>query len=78
MLSKEAWFREVLAYEDKLPGGLADDRVPEDYEPRALQQGVEVEMEHTNDPEVAKEIAMDHLEEDLDYYGKLQLIDPHH
>ena len=30
-----------------------------------------VEMEHTNDPDIAKEIAMDHLTEDPDYYSKL-------
>jgi len=37
-----------------------------------LNKGIEVEMEHTNDPERAKEIAMDHLMEDSKYYVKLQ------
>lgn len=78
MLRKEAWYREILAYEDQIPGGQADDKTPKDFEPRALQQGIKVEMEHTDTSEVAREIAMDHLEEDPDYYGKLQLIEPNH
>lgn len=72
MLRKEAWYREVLAYEDKIPGGLADDKAPEDFDPKALQQGIKVEMEHTDNPEIAREIAMDHLEEDPEYYKKLK------
>lgn len=36
-----------------------------------LSKGVKVEMEHTTDRETAKEIAMDHLYEDPNYYNKL-------
>jgi len=36
-----------------------------------LRSGIEVEMEHTNDPTVAREIALDHLAERLDYYQLL-------
>lgn len=56
---------------DKLPGGNADKKDPSAFDKDALAQGVEVESEHTNDPEVAQEIAMDHLTEDPDYYKKL-------
>lgn len=66
------------AFEDKLPGGLADEKTLMDFEPRALEQGIKVEMEHTDDRDMAREIAMDHLTEDPDYYDKLELIDPHH
>ena len=38
----------------------------------ALTQGQQVEMEHTDDPNVARQIAQDHLDEDPDYYTKLQ------
>jgi len=38
---------------------------------RQLARGVKVEFEHTNDIEVATEIAMDHLGEKLDYYTRL-------
>ena len=36
-----------------------------------LQRGIKVEMEHTKNPQVAREIALDHLGEDLHYYEKL-------
>lgn len=40
-----------------------------------LVKGVKVEMEHTDDKEVAKKIAMAHLYEDLEYYEKLKKIE---
>jgi hypothetical protein len=40
-----------------------------------LSKGMKVEMEHTDDKEVAKKIAMDHLYEDLEYYNKLKKIE---
>ncbi len=40
-----------------------------------LSMGVEVEMEHTNDASLAKEIAMDHLTENPNYYTKLKKIE---
>jgi hypothetical protein len=42
----------------------------EDFE-KELKAGMDVEMEHTNDPETAKRIALDHLSEDPEYYEKL-------
>jgi len=36
-----------------------------------LDRGVQVEMEHTADPEAAERIALDHLREDPRYYTKL-------
>ena len=38
----------------------------------ALEDGIEHEMEHTTDKSVAREIALDHLGDDLDYYEKLE------
>jgi hypothetical protein len=58
--------------EDKMPGGLADKSKPEDFDKEQLEAGIKVEMEHTKDPKVAQEIAMDHLTEDPDYYKKLK------
>lgn len=40
-----------------------------------LNKGIKVEMEHTDDKKVAKEIAMDHIYEDLHYYDKLKKIE---
>jgi hypothetical protein len=55
----------------KLPGGVGDNTPNDKIDPAQLSIGVQVEMEHTNDPEIAKEIAMDHLTEDPEYYTKL-------
>jgi hypothetical protein len=40
-----------------------------------LKMGLKVEMEHTNDKDKAKEIALDHLWEDPSYYSKLKKIE---
>jgi len=37
-----------------------------------LSMGIEVEKEHTDDVEVAGKIAVDHLQEDPEYYTKLK------
>ena len=55
----------------KLPGGVGDQTQTNQVDPNQLSIGVQVEMEHTNDPDIAKEIAMDHLTEDPQYYSKL-------
>lgn len=59
-------------WKDKMPGGLGDKKNPSDFDPEALAQGLVVEMEHTTDPLLAQEIAMDHLTEDPCYYEKLE------
>ena len=38
---------------------------------RQLAAGIKVELEHTNSEAVAKEIALDHLGEDPEYYSRL-------
>lgn len=40
-----------------------------------LLKGIQVELEHTSDDNKAKEIALDHLGEDPDYYTKLASLD---
>lgn len=41
----------------------------------ALEKGIKIEMEHTKDREIAREIATDHIWEDLEYYTKLDKIE---
>lgn len=74
MISFNSFFNELekIAWEDRLPGGLADNKKPSDFPPEALKKGVKVESEHTSDKKLAKEITMDHLTEDKEYYDKLQ------
>jgi hypothetical protein len=62
-------------HKDKLPGGLADKKQPKDFNNKSLAQGTKVEKEHTGDKSTAREIAMDHLTEDKDYYKKLKTIE---
>lgn len=49
-----------------------DTRPDQDYEPYSLAQGIRVEMEHTDDENVAKMIAKDHLDEFPEYYRALK------
>ena len=63
-----------IRHRDRLPGGLADKSKPGDFDQDQLRMGISVEMEHTNDRKVAKEIAMDHLKEDPRYYSKLKRV----
>jgi len=67
--------------EDVIPGGLAKGMTLNDIAKKHnisvdtivkdLKKGMKVEMEHTTDVNVAKEIAFDHLYEDPKYYDKL-------
>jgi len=53
---------------DMISGGLAADKSPNEFNPEQIRLGLKVEMEHTDDPLIAIEIAMDHLTEDPEYY----------
>jgi len=61
-------------YEDVLPGGRGDDLPDDKFEEDQLDAGIKVELEHTKDKKLAKEIAKDHLSEDPNYYKKLKTI----
>jgi hypothetical protein len=39
---------------------------------KQLEMGIKVEMEHTDNPEIAKKIAIDHLKESPVYYSYLK------
>ena len=58
-----------------LSGGLAEGQNPERYDRKQLEIGTEVEMEHTNNPYIARRIAMDHLSEYPDYYKRLKAME---
>lgn len=61
--------------EEKIPGGRSDSEVREKatklFDPLEISVGIKVEMEHTNSIEAAREIALDHLVENRDYYTRL-------
>jgi hypothetical protein len=68
--------------EENLEGGVSDGKTLEDIAKKhkvnievikkELSSGMKVEMEHTDNKSKAKEIAMDHLFEDPNYYTKLK------
>lgn len=55
---------------DLLAGGEADNKPDSDFSADKLQEGAEHEREHTDNGQIAKEIAKDHLQEDPAYYEK--------
>lgn len=67
---------------NQIKGGLADKMSVEDIAKKhnvevshiksQIRMGLKVEMEHTEDPRKALEIAMDHMVESPDYYTKLK------
>lgn len=75
----------VEVKEEKLKGGKADKlnvddlakkhEVSKDEMYNKIVDGIKEEMEHTDEINVAKEIAMDHLFQDLNYYDKLKKVE---
>ena len=69
----------VFSEEEKFVGGEADNMTPEDLAKKhdvdikdikkEIGIGTQIEMEHTDSEEEAKEIAMDHISEYPDYYS---------
>ena len=55
---------------DDFEGGLSEKNL--DVDPKQLRIGIKVEMEHTDDLDMAKKIALDHLAENPRYYTKLK------
>ena len=48
---------------EQLKGGLGDNKPDSAFDKKELAKGIKVEMEHTNNPEIAKEVTKDHLSE---------------
>lgn len=60
-----------LKEDNQLKGGVGDTTASSDVDPIELSMGIQVEAEHTNDVNIATEIALDHLTENPHYYTKL-------
>jgi hypothetical protein len=63
------------AAKDMLPGGQADNMPDSKFNKKKLQHAQKHEMEHTNNPAIAKEVAKDHMLEDENYYKKIEKIE---
>jgi hypothetical protein len=61
----------------KSKGSTSNEKIKDMHEKlkSQLNKGIKVEMEHTTNKNKAKEIAMDHLSENPDYYTKLKKIE---
>lgn len=57
---------------DTLKGGFGDEANEFDFDEEQLVKGIGVELEHTDNPYIAKEIALDHLTEHPQYYEYLE------
>lgn len=64
------------SWKPKLPGGPR--KHPRNFPTAALVRGAKVEFEHTNNPRLAVEIALSHLDEDIRYYEKLAVVERRH
>jgi hypothetical protein len=77
----EDLYSQVWIYENPLKGGVSEGMTMQDIAKKhrvvlrevinAVNEGTEVELEHTSDRIIAEEIAKDHVSEDLMYYKKL-------
>jgi len=47
----------------------------ENFCPKQIKMGIEIEKEHTDDPDIALRIAKDHLSEIPDYYTRLKAME---
>lgn len=72
MISFIKGFEKKAKLEEKIRGGKADDKPASKYPDSQIQKGVKIEMEHTNDKGLAREISRDHLEENKKYYTHLE------
>lgn len=57
-------------YDGRYIDGIQEEKINKE-KLKQIKKGIEVEMEHTNDPKIALKIAMDHIKEDPKYYDKL-------
>ena len=74
-VSKAAAELSRAGQKDLLPGGKADNLPDREFSSTLLAEGAEHEREHTDQDQIAKEIAKDHLSEDANYYEKVKKIE---
>lgn len=74
---KRRWFIGAIrtSLENQLEGGTADEDKPENFDIKSLLKGILVELEHTGNPLMAMEIAMDHLAEHPEYYDAHEIME---
>jgi hypothetical protein len=66
------WFKKILSFSANFDISKKRDK---DFDSKQLDLGEKEELEHTNDEEIAKSIAKDHLTEYPDYYIELEKLE---
>jgi len=73
MLKIDSYLRHIFEQEEVIDFVGKHNDVPDnEFDPAELAMGIEVEKEHTDNPETSKAIAKDHLAELPDYYTRLK------
>jgi hypothetical protein len=67
--------KKALGITNKLKGGVGDTKNPADLDRAELNSGIKEEKEHTNDTDIATEIAVDHLTKTPNYYSKMEKVE---
>jgi len=57
---------------ERIPGGFSEGKPDSEFDPDQLEKGIKVELEHTGNIGVAKEVSKDHLCENKRYYDYLE------
>jgi len=67
--------KEIMDFKNDLTVSDIDHKYPNVSHPfinQQLMNGIKVEMEHADNPEIARKIALDHLHENINYYEYLE------
>lgn len=70
-ISLDAFYDELQKISELIPGGKSSGIPPSNFNPKSVAKGQKVEMEHTPNPRLAREIARDHISEFPSYYTAL-------
>ena len=69
-ISPEELEKIARKHKDRLRGGKADNKKLTSFPLSKLLKGMRHEMEHPSDPDLAAEIASDHLVSNINYYDR--------
>lgn len=72
-LAKKYYAKRIQAIYEPAMRGAGEDKTPADFDAEKLKEATEYELQFVYDPDVAQEIAINHLAVDPDYYDKVKI-----